>query len=277
MVDNLDPSPRPAEADLELRMLRAVTRLLPPLPRATGVANRVVKPLYLRKPRTEVAANVGSLRLRLDPAEAIDGAYLFYPHLAERREMQHLRASLGPGDVFVDVGAHIGYYSLVAASVVGLTGTVIAIEPQSRSYARLAWNADANGFGQLHAVQAGVGARRERRWLGLNTGGNLGGSSFRRETGDGEVCEVRPLLDILSERRLRCVTGMKLDIEGDERTVLEPFLRDAPEALWPRWVLVEHDNERVGTPDDAVALLVDHGYRIRAQYTGNATNVILGR
>ena len=57
-----------------------------------------------------------------------------------------LVARLAPGGVFVDVGAHIGVYSLIAAKVVGPTGRVFAIEPQAACLTPLQTNASANGL-----------------------------------------------------------------------------------------------------------------------------------
>ncbi len=48
----------------------------------------------------------------------------YEPHVSN-----HLLSSLKPGDVFVDVGANVGYYSLCAAAIVGDSGRVFCIEP----------------------------------------------------------------------------------------------------------------------------------------------------
>ena len=54
--------------------------------------------------------------------------------------MAHLEAALPPGGIFVDCGAHVGIYTLVARSRVGRHGTVVAIEPDPRSRAQLLEN-----------------------------------------------------------------------------------------------------------------------------------------
>jgi FkbM family methyltransferase len=51
----------------------------------------------------------------------------------EPPETRYFRAILRPGQTFVDVGAHVGYFSVLAAKCVGPTGTVIAIEPEARN------------------------------------------------------------------------------------------------------------------------------------------------
>ena len=64
-------------------------------------------------------------------------------------------ASLAPGSVFVDVGANIGYFSVVAADIVGEDGQVLAFEPDPDNFALLQANLALNGLErQTEAVQA---------------------------------------------------------------------------------------------------------------------------
>src|SRR5215210_1011896 len=62
----------------------------------------------------------------------------------EPQETQLASRMLRPGDVFVDVGANWGYFSLAAAHWVGPRGTVIAFEPEPRLFELLAGNVAAN-------------------------------------------------------------------------------------------------------------------------------------
>lgn len=64
-------------------------------------------------------------------------------HDSEIRLTKFLCLHLKPGDTFIDVGAHFGYYSLLAASLVGEEGRVMAIEPTTESFALLKENTEA--------------------------------------------------------------------------------------------------------------------------------------
>ena len=55
---------------------------------------------------------------------------------------------LEPGGVFVDVGANLGYFSILAAACVGERGRVYAFEPDPDNFALLQANSETNGFGQ---------------------------------------------------------------------------------------------------------------------------------
>ena len=74
-------------------------------------------------------------------------------------------AALGPGDVFVDVGANIGWFTILAAHRVGVSGHVWAFEPRPGTCGRLADSVSANGFEGPLLGPAG-GARRGRRGTG---------------------------------------------------------------------------------------------------------------
>ena len=83
------------------------------------------------------------------------------PHL--RETMERL---LRPGDVFVDVGSHVGFYSLLAGRLVGGRGRVIAIDPQPYNAQRVLLNAELNGFAHLETHVAAAGA--EERFVTLH-------------------------------------------------------------------------------------------------------------
>lgn len=62
-------------------------------------------------------------------------------HSSEIRLAKYMIANLKPGDVFLDIGAHFGYFTLLAASLVGNTGMVYAIEPARETFGLLKDNA----------------------------------------------------------------------------------------------------------------------------------------
>ena len=270
----------PREPDTELRALRLLCRAIPPLPHATAIVNRALEPLYLRKPRSEVRVDTLGVEMRLNPYEAIDGAYLFYPHLYDRAEVRYLQEHLRPGDVFVDVGAHIGCYTLLSARAVGPAGTVIAIEPDPVSYERLAWHVGRNGTRQVRTVDVAVSDRDEDRDLAIQARGNRGGSSLLAISEVVERVACRPLTAILDELGVDRVTGMKLDIEGHEHTVLGRFFADtgAASSRRPEFMIVEAQGPGAGSADDELReLLAANGYRMRSTHVGNALNWVCVR
>lgn len=144
-----------------------------------------------------------------------------------------LQAFLAPGMTFVDVGANIGYYSLLAARAVGEGGAVYAFEPNGPIRARLEENLDLNGLraaGNVHVrAQAVARASGEIRFYRSTTADNSGLSSILPGAGRAEEAEVVPCVSLddfvaaLPPGRApgaRPIDLMKIDVEGAELEVL---------------------------------------------------------
>ncbi len=104
----------------------------------------------------------GDLRIRVIPSDAIGRAIYLYG-VYELAVTRLLTLALQPGDTFADVGAHRGYYTLLAAKRVGPQGRVFAFEPASFIFRGLHENIQLNQFSQILirplAVCNEVGAR----------------------------------------------------------------------------------------------------------------------
>lgn len=249
--------------DRELRMLRAVTLRLPRVDGA-GRVGKMIRDFYLRRPRRRAIVPVRGVQMELDPAESIDGSLLFHPQLYDHREMAALLGELRPGDVFVDVGAHIGLYALVAARHVAPGGRVLAIEADPANHGRLVENVRRNPSMSVATACIAVSDTEGRACLALNTGGNRGGNSLLRGGRVGATVDVTcsPLAEVLCAHGIGRVDGMKLDIEGMEFRVLRRYLSDVPQPSRPRIVVLEHQLGWVDVAGgDAVALLREAGYR----------------
>jgi FkbM family methyltransferase len=89
-----------------------------------------------------VAGFPGGMRLRLDLRESLQRDFLF--GLYDRAELELLRERLRGGGDFVDVGAHIGMYSVTAALALRGRGRVLAFEPNPAARAQLEENLALN-------------------------------------------------------------------------------------------------------------------------------------
>jgi FkbM family methyltransferase len=79
--------------------------------------------------------------------------------------------ALAPGVVCLDIGAHIGYHTLLASKLVGSRGHVYAFEPSPESYRRLRANVDLNGLRNVTTAQLAVGEEERRAvlYMGAHT------------------------------------------------------------------------------------------------------------
>jgi len=107
---------------------------------------------FLKGKQEEKIERLG-LIVFLDPRESVADKFgEFQP-----QSTNIVKERLKPGDVFADIGASIGWFSLVAAQAVGKGGRVCAFEPEPHSFALLQKNIAANGFeGIIHPQQAAV-------------------------------------------------------------------------------------------------------------------------
>jgi FkbM family methyltransferase len=80
-------------------------------------------------------------------------------HAVESQVEDKMLELLDPGDVVYDLGANIGWYSLLAARRVGPSGQVVAFEPAIENAAQLRRNAASNGFANIAVVPAAVSDR----------------------------------------------------------------------------------------------------------------------
>jgi FkbM family methyltransferase len=144
----------------------------------------------------------------------------------EPEETALLERELRPGDVFVDAGANIGYFSAVAASRVGPTGEVHAFEPVPRLYDRVRAFRDANPARAIHVHPEALGdsegtaeiRETRRRNIGWNT--MVPGFMAAAETRGRHAVRVRRLDAYLRDRGVARVALLKIDVEGYELPVL---------------------------------------------------------
>jgi FkbM family methyltransferase len=144
----------------------------------------------------------------------------------EPQETALVRALLGPGMSFVDVGANWGYFTLLAAHQVGKSGRVISLEPDPRLFPVLADNIAVNHLSQVTALQVAAGSESGSLTLaGFDEAGDNFGLSrvVGQDHANGLLFQVaaRPLDAVFPEMGLATVDLVKLDVEGAEGLALE--------------------------------------------------------
>ncbi|HEV7600999.1 MAG TPA: FkbM family methyltransferase [Bradyrhizobium sp.] len=176
-------------------------------------------------------------------------------------ELDFLRAHTPMGGVFVDVGANAGTYALPLASHVGPGGRVIAIEPHPIMVARLGFNRAASASGNVVLVPAAAGDSDGDLMIETDHE-NYGASHVYPDASardDAIKVPAMRLLRILQDQNVGQVDALKIDVEGYEDRVLIGFFRDAPPALWPRAIAIEHLS-RDDWLDDCLADMFSRGY-----------------
>jgi FkbM family methyltransferase len=215
---------------------------------------------------------VNDYRMKIDMQDNVITPYLFVHGCWEPYESQLMTTLLRPGMTVIDIGAHVGYYSLLAARVVGSTGRVISFEPSPGNFDLLVNNIRLNRLGTvIQAENAAVGdvcGELDLYLSSYNTGDHRMYSTL---SDDDEIFNagalrqrvrvaVLALDEYLDERNISKVDIVKIDVQGAEMDVFsgmkKTFLRN-PQLLlftefWP------HGLRRSGTdPQELLDFLVD--------------------
>jgi FkbM family methyltransferase len=135
-----------------------------------------------------------------------------------------VRDHLHDGDVFLDVGANIGFFSMVAARIVGPTGHVYAFEPVPANARCIDGNARANRFENIDVLCVAVGALDGDAPLLLCEhpgGATLALSDEPFDATTTIDVHVVTLDRLVAEGTIRRPTFVKIDVEGFEREVLD--------------------------------------------------------
>lgn len=211
------------------------------------------------------------IRLRLRPAHNVcEKRALFTPQYFDPAEREALRQHIAARDqardyVFVDIGANVGIYALYVASLAGQRARIVAIEPQPDIFDRLIENIRLNPFGTVKALDCAVADKPGELTLFIDAR-NKGESSVRI-LGSNAAASIRvpatTLQDLLVEQGFSHVDAIKLDVEGAEDLILETFLLNAAEHLFPRLLILEDGSSR--WQGDLVGLLETKGYRLRCR------------
>lgn len=137
----------------------------------------------------------------------------------ERATVDYLRTFLKRGDVFIDVGAHIGYYAGYASSLVGRTGRVFAFEPHPSNFKMLVHN--CREMPQIESINAAVSDSSGQALLYEHS---TSGSShaFTDLSGSGKTIPVRKLSldEWVNTNKIHRVDVILVDVEGHEISVL---------------------------------------------------------
>jgi FkbM family methyltransferase len=165
------------------------------------------------------------------------GKHVFLTGDYERRTSGVIKARLKPGCTFVDVGANIGYFTLLGSRTVGRRGSVIAFEPLPATRKRLERNVHLNGATNIEIHCAAASDCNGSATFYEGPSDHLGQSSLRKLV---EVQRRPSAIQVPTTRlddvlRSRTVDLIKIDVEGAEVRVLMGFqdvlTRDRPDII----------------------------------------------
>jgi FkbM family methyltransferase len=183
---------------------------------------------------------------------SVHGCWLgSYEHRKQAVFEEHVRK----GDVVYDVGAHVGFYALLASVLVGPEGRVVAIEPVPRNLRCLHAHLRINGVGNVDVVEAALAERSGSGRMNAAVG------SSQAHLDEGGDIEVRCLTldELVFGEGFPAPDVLKLDVEGAEHAVLCGGRRVLAESRPVVFVATHGARAKA----DCRRLLVDSGYEVR--------------
>jgi FkbM family methyltransferase len=209
-------------SSLSRNILRWYLRKFPLRDGKTFFYQRFSPRLTPSEPFVTAALDAG-FSMKLDLRDAVQRRMYFYGDYDERYEAKMIRRLLDKGEIFWDIGANIGYFSLLAAATLQHSGQVISFEPGQVAYARLMDNIGLNPFRNIATFNLAVTDREGEAALHLAAETADGCASLYGagpEVTAQEICRTVSLDGFAQSHGLPGPDFIKIDVEGAELFVL---------------------------------------------------------
>ncbi|MCX5207305.1 FkbM family methyltransferase [Streptomyces sp. NBC_00237] len=240
-------------------------------PLAAGYLNA-----HLRaRPRQRVVEARFDARFAVDTRDLIQ-RYIHLFGVWEPHMTSWLQSRLGPGDVLVDVGANVGYFTVLGSRLVGSTGRVVAIEASPVFHRRVLQHIELNGCENVRAVNGAVSDSTKTLTFVLASSNNMGANSIVPYDGPAEstfAMEAHPLPALLEPDELARARVIKIDVEGAEGSVIRGLAPALGQLREDVEIAVEVTPERMAKLGDSVEELLEtmhghgfHTYRLPSDY-----------
>ena len=213
--------------------------------------------------KTEFAEVQGS-KMFLDPGDSLD---LSINGVYGELDTKIIREEIHEGDIVIDVGANIGYYTLIFAQLVGKSGKVIAFEPESKNFEILKKNIEINNYDNVIVEQKIVSEKCGKMKLYVSDS-DIVGHRIQQMKNLKNFIEVESVTldDYMEKLHLdKKVNFIKIDVEGAEPKVLEGSNKILEEndqlkifTEFNREVVKKYDIE----PKEMIDLLYRNGFKI---------------
>lgn len=188
--------------------------------------------------------------------------------------VRHFASAIKPGDIVIDIGANIGYYTLVAARCVGKEGRVYAFEPDPTNFNMLTENVKANSFANVVPIQKAVCATTGTTQLLQKKASTH--SLFdhplapTKRSIPVETVALDDFLSVLSQADQQRISLVKVDAEGAEPLILEGLVNVIKRKstmtiiceLLPGFYTPDHPSRYVHAPADLVGCLQALGFSV---------------
>jgi FkbM family methyltransferase len=232
--------------------------------------HHVIEPFFAWTSQPFVARTVFGAPIEGNTRDLIQ-KYIYYFGAWEPNLTQWVQGRLKPGDTFIDVGANIGYFTLLASKFVGPSGRVVSIEASPTIFERLERNVARAGARNVRAINRAVFDKRGTVDIYQASDDNIGRTTILA-TPEYEVeCQVEaePLCELLRAEEAQNARIVKIDIEGATWFAIADLQKLLPSMRPDLEIVAEIDPEplaRFGKqPEDILRMFESagfHAYRL---------------
>lgn len=175
---------------------------------------------------------------------------------------------LKPKDIFYDIGANVGFFTVVAAKLVGASGKVYAFEPEPVNVATLRHNIQINKFSHVTAIEKAVSRTTGQEELLLSDycgGHTLATIGLQAGSRQAIAIDAISIDDLVKLKEIEPPTFVKIDVEGTEIDVLYGMSQTIKECQ--PIIIYEVDDKKTENlllkKEEIDAFLQERGYKIK--------------
>ena len=208
-----------------------------------------------------IDTNLFGARLRLyTKGNVSEKRALFSPQIFEKDERDFIKSRCKDNSVFIDIGSNIGLYSFSVGSVYKefKNTKIFSIEPHPSLFQRLKYNTLQNKDIPINPRE--IALMDKSGVFKLDTPDENLGQGKISKTGNQKVI-AKNLIDFIKDEKIENISAMKIDVEGNEESVIIPFIESANKKLLPLIIIIENNKNSWKT--DLIKLLEEKGYLIK--------------
>ena len=195
--------------------------------------------------------------------------FKYFPETYEAENFEFLKESCKPGAVIIDIGAHIGLFSIIAAQVTGKRGKLYAFEPAPGTFALLQQTVVINHEEQvIETIQKAVGKENGKITFFVSDNNADNSNSLVNYKEDrslhGIDVAVTSIDNFVKEKNISKLNFIKIDVEGAEYDTLQGAVNTLKN-LRPRCIVAIHPEPIAAKGDrleDIYDFIVGCNYRI---------------
>jgi len=191
----------------------------------------------------------------------------------EEGTFKFITKNVKPNDVFLDVGANIGVYSILAAAKLGLAGKVVSIEPHSINFSSLLKNIALNNkSATIYPLNIALTSKRSFQPFNYyqldsgSTGSQLGKSGYDNFHFREKVTEIKfatSIDELVDTDIIPVPTLIKIDVDGLEYQIVQGMVSLLKSEKRPRLVQIEINLEY---KNEIIGLMSECGYKLREKH-----------